>query len=179
MGERIRIAFDTELQRRRLGVLLRIPIAIPPALALAGWTVLVVAALPLAWMLTAARVELPDPLHRFEARYLLDVTRFAAWLALVSAHERVSLEAPRLLQPRATVVFRPLLALPAIVLGSVLAVALAWAAVAAWFVALARGRTTEGLRELGAFCIRYQAETLAYLMLLTPCYPAVAPQTPQ
>jgi hypothetical protein len=73
------------------------------------------------------------------------------------------------------VVFRPLLALPAVVLGSVLAVALAWAAVGAWFVALALGRTTEGLRELGAFCIRYHAEVAAYVLLLTPRGPRLEP----
>ena len=169
------MTFDTELRRGRLVVLLRVPIAILPALVLAGWTVLVVVALPLAWTLTAVRAELPDPLHRFERRYLHDVTRFAAWLAFVSAHERVSLEAPRLLQRRATVVFRPLLALPAVVLGSVLAVALAWSAVGAWFVALVLGRTTEGLRELGAFCIRYDAEVAAYVLLLTPRAPRLEP----
>jgi len=54
------------------------------------------------------------------------------------------------------------------VLGSVLNVVLGLVGIATWFVALVRGRTTEGLRELGAFCVRYQVEVLAYLLLLSP-----------
>jgi Domain of unknown function (DUF4389) len=48
-------------------------------------------------------------------------------------------------------------------------------AVAAWFVALALGRTTAGLQELGTFCLRYQLETQAYLLLVTAAYPRLPP----
>ena len=36
---------------------------------------------------------------------------------------------------------------------------------------LALGRTTAGLQELGTFCLRYELETEAYLLLLTARYP--------
>ena len=52
---------------------------------------------------------------------------------------------------------------------------LAIASVAARFVALALGRTTAGLQVLGTFCLRYQLETQAYLMLLASGYPRLAP----
>jgi hypothetical protein len=48
--------------------------------------------------------------------------------------------------------------------------------VGTWFVALFLGRTTAGLRELGAFCLRYVAETAAYALLLSPLYPRLAPR---
>jgi hypothetical protein len=48
-------------------------------------------------------------------------------------------------------------------------------AVASWFVALALGRTTAGLQELGTFCVRYQLEVGSYLLLLTASYPRLAP----
>jgi hypothetical protein len=67
------------------------------------------------------------------------------------------------------------LALPALVLASAFNVVLSVAAVAAWFVALALGRTTAGLLELGTFCLRYQLETQAYVMLLTSAYPRLVP----
>jgi hypothetical protein len=67
------------------------------------------------------------------------------------------------------------LALPAIVLWSVFGVVLALVAIASWFVALALGRTTSGLQELGTFCLRYQLETLAYVLLLSASYPRLAP----
>jgi hypothetical protein len=72
-------------------------------------------------------------------------------------------------------VFRLPLALPALVLASAFSVVLSLAAVAAWFVALALGRTTAGLVELGTFCVRYQLETQAYVTLLTSTYPRLAP----
>jgi hypothetical protein len=71
--------------------------------------------------------------------------------------------------------FRLLLALPALVLASVFNIVLSLASVAAWFVSLARGRTTAGLQELGTFCVRYQLETQAYVTLLTSTYPRLAP----
>ena len=170
------MTFDTDLQRGRPRVLFAIPLAIVPAVALAVWSVLAAFVLVATWPAAIVRAEIPQRIHRLQSSYLLGVTRFVAWFALVGD---ISLEAAHLRHRRVTVLLRPLLAAPAVVLASVLVVALAWTAFGSWFVALARGRTTEGVRELGAYCIRYQAETLAYLLLLTPFYPAVAPQTPQ
>ena len=65
--------------------------------------------------------------------------------------------------------------IPALILASVMRVVLTVAAVGAWFTALALGRTTVGLQELGTFCLRYELETEAYLLFLTARYPRVAP----
>jgi hypothetical protein len=43
-----------------------------------------------------------------------------------------------------------------------------------WLIALAVGRQPKGLRDLGAYCIRYQAQTIGYLLLLTDRYPSIA-----
>jgi hypothetical protein len=61
------------------------------------------------------------------------------------------------------------------VLASAFNVVLSITTVAAWFVAVALGRTTAGLQELGTFCLRYQLETQAYVTLLTSTYPRLAP----
>jgi hypothetical protein len=82
-------------------------------------------------------------------------------------------ERPR--QPRLITLVRIILAVPALILASVLRVVLTVAAVGAWFTALALGRTTPGLQELGTFCLRYELETEAYLLLLTTRYPRLAP----
>ena len=42
------------------------------------------------------------------------------------------------------------------------------------FYALATGRYPRGFRDLSAYCIRYQAQTYAYLLLLTDRYPTLA-----
>jgi hypothetical protein len=40
--------------------------------------------------------------------------------------------------------------------------------------ALATARYPRGFRDLSAYCIRYQAQTYAYLLLLTDRYPTLA-----
>jgi hypothetical protein len=184
VAERVRVTFDTDVRRRRLAVLLRIVLAIPPALVLSLWGLLAAPTVVLAWFATLARGRTPRALHRFLRGYLRYYAQFSAWWNLVSgrypgprrrdAHP-VQLEAPREPQPRPAALLRVVLALPGLVLAGVLGVVLGLAGIAAWFVALLRGRTTEGLRELGAFCVRYQVEVLAYVLLLTPRAPRLEP----
>jgi hypothetical protein len=184
VAERVRVTFDTDLRRRRLAVLFRIVPAIPPALVFVVWGLLAAPALVVSWVATLMRGRAPDALHRFLRGYLRYSLQFNAWWNLVSgsyprprrrdAHP-VQLVAPRESQPRLGTLLRVLLALPGLVLGSVLGVVLGLTAVAAWFVALVRGRTTEGLRELGSFCLRYQTEVVAYLFVLTPRPPKLTP----
>ena len=44
-----------------------------------------------------------------------------------------------------------------------------------WFASLVTGRMPEGLRNLGGYCIRYSAQTSAYLYLVTERYPYSGP----
>jgi hypothetical protein len=186
VAERVRVTFDTDLRRRRLGVLFRILLAIPPVLVLGLWGLLATPVLVVSWLMTLVRGRTPRALHRFLRGYVRYWAQFGSWWNLVSgryprprrrdAHP-VQLEAPRERQPRLVTLFRVLLALPSVVLASVLNVVLGVAGIAAWFVALARGRTTEGLRELGAFCVRYQVEVLAYVFLLSPRAAKLEPPT--
>jgi hypothetical protein len=177
VAERVRVTFDTDLRRRRLAVLFRLLLAIPPAFVLSVWGLVAIPALVFSWIATLVRGRSPSVLHRFLRGYLRYWAQFGAWLNLVSgryprARKRdqhpVQLEAPRVPQSRPVTLLRIVLALPLLVLASVLNVVLGLVGIAAWFVALVRGRTTEGLRELGAFCVRYQVEVLAYVLLLTP-----------
>ena len=56
----------------------------------------------------------------------------------------------------------------------VLGVVLEVVAIIGWFAALALGRMPRGMRDLMAYCLRYQAQTYAYLLLLTNRYPSLA-----
>jgi hypothetical protein len=49
------------------------------------------------------------------------------------------------------------------------------AALYSWFYALVRGRVPRGLRNLGAYEIRYYAQTLGYALLFTDRYPYSGP----
>ena len=41
-----------------------------------------------------------------------------------------------------------------------------------WFYALFTGRLSKGMRDLLVYCLRYQVQTHAYLLLLTERYPS-------
>lgn len=166
-------------------MLLRAPLVIPHLLVLSVWVLLAVPAVAIAWLALLIEGRLPSFLHRFLGAFLRYEGQVTAWFDLLSIRYpdplhtlqhpfRIELaERPR--QPRLVTLFRLPLALPALVLTSAFSVVLSIASVAAWFVALALGRTTAGLRELGTFCLRYQIETRAYVMLLTSAYPRLAP----
>jgi hypothetical protein len=48
-------------------------------------------------------------------------------------------------------------------------------AVLGWFASLARGRMPKGLRDAGAYSVGYNAQVLAYVLLLTDRYPNADP----
>jgi hypothetical protein len=182
---RVRVEAGEPLLRRRLPVLLRSVLVIPHYIVLSIWSLVVVPAVAVAWLALLIEGRLPSFLHRFLGAFLRYQGQVAAWFDLLSTRYpdplhtgehpfRIELpDRPR--QPRLVTVFRLPLALPALVLTSAFSVVLSLAAVAAWFAALAVGRTTAGLLELGTFCLRYQLETQAYVTLLTSTYPRLAP----
>jgi len=109
----------------------------------------------LATIATADSARYPDPLHTVDHPFRIEIP-----------------ERPR--QKRLVTLFRLLLAVPVIVLGSVLNVVLSTVAIPAWFAGVIFGRNTAGLQELGTFCLRYQLEVQAYVMLVIPAYPRLA-----
>jgi hypothetical protein len=159
-------------------------LVIPHYIVLSIWTLVVVPAVAVAWLALLIEGRLPSFLHRFLGAFLRYQGQVAAWFDLLSTRYpdplhtgehpfRIEL-ADRPRQPRVVTVFRLPLALPALVLASAFSVVFL-AGLIAPFVALALGRTTAGLVELGTFCLRYQLETQAYVTLLTSTYPRLAP----
>jgi hypothetical protein len=182
---RVRVEAGEPLRRRRLTVLLRAVLVIPHYIVLSIWGLLVVPAVAVAWLALLIDGRLPSFLHRFLGAFLRYQGQVTAWFDLLSTRYpdplhteehpfRIELpDRPR--QPRLATLFRLPLALPSLVLTSAFNVVLSLASVAAWFAALALGRTTAGLQELGTFCLRYHLETQAYVTLLTSTYPRLAP----
>jgi hypothetical protein len=182
---RVRVRDREPLRRRRLAVLLRAVLFVPHYVVIAVWSLLAVPAAVVAWLALLVEGRLPTWLHRFLAAYLRYVGQATAWFHLLSGRYPDPLhtlehpfaidvpERPR--QPRLITFARIVLALPALILASVFRVVLSVAAIGAWFTGLALGRTTAGLQELGTFCLRYELETEAYMLLLTSRYPRIAP----
>ena len=189
MGEeRIRVTSDEPLRRRRLAVLLRVLLFVPQYVVLSLWSLFAAVILVIGWIAALIIGRLPARLHRWLAVYLRYSGQVTAWFEVLSGRYPLphqgdrhpfAIEIPRPRpQRRLVTLFRLPLALPALVLASVFSVILTTSAIGAWFVALILGRTTAGLQELGTFCLRYQLETSAYLMLLTSGYPRLEPAPP-
>jgi uncharacterized protein DUF4389 len=182
----VRIVVDDELERSRLTVLFRLFLAIPHFVWLFLWTIAAVLAAIVAWFAALVSAQVPEALQRFLAAYVRYWTHVGAYVTLVGRRfpaftgepgsYGIDLElAPRELQNRWTILFRLFLALPALIVSSALDGVLALVAVFGWFYSLVRGRTSEGLRNAGAMCIRYSSQTHAYLFLVTPRYPHATP----
>jgi hypothetical protein len=183
--DRLRVRDTEPLTRRRLAVLLRVALYLPHAIVLGVWSFVFAPTLLIMWLALLIEGRLPSWLHRFGAAYVRYTGQVTAWFFLLSGHYPDPLhtethpfavelpERPR--QPRLVTFLRPVLAIPPLLLAIALRVVLTLASIPAWFVGLARGRTTAGLQELGTFCLRYELETLAYALLVTPRYPRLVP----
>lgn len=182
----VAIAIEDDLQRSRLTVLFRLLLAIPHLVWVALWSIAAVLAAVVAWVAVLATGRVPSTLHRFLAAYVRYSAHVGAFLYLVgrrfpgfvgrAGSYEVDVEiAGRKRQSRWRTGFRLLLAIPALVLAGALGGVLVVVAVLGWFVALVTGRMPEGLRNLGAACLRYSAQATAFLLLVTDRYPYAAP----
>jgi hypothetical protein len=180
------IVVSDELERSRLTVLFRLLLAIPHLVWLTLWAVPASFAVVAAWFVALVTGRVPVALHGFLAAYVRYWTHVSAYLYVVgrrfpgftgregSHGIDVSIPPPQS-QSRWKTLFRFFLALPAILVASALGNALLVVAILGWWVSLVRGRMPEGLRNLGASCLRYTAQTYAYLGLLTDRYPYASP----
>jgi hypothetical protein len=182
----IRLVLDDELRRSRLTVLFRLLLAVPHIVWFLLWLVAASVAALVAWVAALATGRVPGSLHRFLAAFLRYGQHVGAFLYLVGekfpgfvgreGSYGVDVEiAPPERQSRWTILFRLFLAVPAALLAAALGGVLFVVAVLGWFYAIVRGRMPDGLRDLGASCLRYSTQTYAYAYLLTDRYPYAAP----
>ncbi len=178
--------FDDDLRRSRLTVFFRLLLAFPHLVWLWLWTVLAWLCAILNWFATMLSGVSPRWVQRFLAAYLRYQLHLSAFLYLignpfpgfVGAEWSYPVElrlAARQPQNRWSVLFRVILALPALLLASIFGWLLLIVAVFGWFAALIRGEMPLGLRNAGAFALRYISQTYAYLMLVTSAYPYSGP----
>jgi hypothetical protein len=182
----VAVAVEDDLRRSRLTVFFRLLLAIPHFVWLALWSVAALLAAIANWVVALVRGLPAAPLHRFLAAYVRYSIHVSAFLFLVAnpfpgftGREGgypvdVRLPPPAR-QSRWVTGFRLLLAIPAMIVQSAIGGA-AWAAAfLGWFAALATGRMPRGLRNLGAYSLRYSAQSSAYVFVLTDRYPYSGP----
>lgn len=183
----IAIHLDGDLRRPRLIVAFRPLLIVPHLCWLALWAVPAAGAVVTAWVVALLTGRVPGPLHRFLASFLREAAHVSAFLHLVGrpypgflgreGSYPVDLTiAPPAGQRRLGILARVVLALPSLLLASAFAIVALVAAALGWFAALATGRMPEGLRDLGAAALRYEAQAAGYLLLLTARYPDASPR---
>jgi len=179
----LRLVVTDDLTRNRLTVFFRGLLVIPHLVWLMLWGIAAYLAAIVNWFATLITGRSPDALHDFLAGYLRYATQVGAYLNLLADPfpsftgasgypVDVAIDPPAS-QNRLVTFFRGLLAIPALLVASVLANVLSLIAFLAWFVCLFAGRMPEGMRNLGTYCLRYSVETYAYaFFILTDRYPS-------
>lgn len=175
-----------DLRRSRLTVFFRFLLFLPHLVWLVLWTVATLLVAIVSWVATIILGRNPRPLHRFLAAYVRYVVQVYAYVFLVANPfpgfvgapgtypVEVEIAGPER-QSRWKAAIRGILAIPAFVISGTLNGALFIVAFFGWFVALALGRFPQGFRNLGAWALRYTAETDAYFYFLTDTYPYSGP----
>jgi hypothetical protein len=135
----------------------------------------------IAWFAIVFTAHAPDGLWRLSAFYLRWRVRSSAYTALLrdeyppfgEAIYPVETDIPVPLEPRdrLTVAFRPILALPHLLLIWLLGIAWGVATLVAWFSILFTGRYPQRLYEFSTGALRWTTRVEAYLLLLTDEYP--------
>lgn len=182
----VRMVVTDDLERPRLTVLFRLFLAIPHIVWFLLWSVAVFFAAVVAWLAALITGRVPDALHGFLGSYVRYGTHLGAFIYLIGRRfpgftgrpgsYGIDLEVdPAARQSRWKTLFRFFLAIPAFVLAGTLGGVAFLIAFLAWWYALATARMPEGMRNLGASCLRYSAQTYAYSLLVTSRYPYGGP----
>ena len=182
----VTLSMDDDPHRSRLTVFFRILLAFPHFVWLTLWAIAALFAGIANWVYALFAGRPAAPLHRFLTRFVRYSTHVGAFVLLAGGpfpgfagapgSYPIDIEvAPPERQNRWKTLFRGLLAFPALFVASGLSGAAYVGAVGAWFASLFTARMPLGLRGLMAWSLRYQAQTYAYLYVLTDRYPYAAP----
>jgi len=181
----VRLELDDDGRRSRLTVFFRLLLAIPHFVWLLLWSIAAFFAAVANWFVVLFRGRSAEALHRFLAAYVRYDAHVTAFVTVVANPfpgfagtagypVDITIDPPER-QNRWVTLFRLFLSIPAAVITGALSAVLFVVAVLAWFAALATGRMPTGLRNLGAYAVRYMAQTNAYWFVLTDAYPHASP----
>ena len=182
----IHLRVDDDLRRSRLTVFFRLLLSIPHFFWLWLWGIAIFFAVIANWFATLIAGRSPDALHRFISSYVryaahvfaflwLTANPFPGFLGEQGSYPVDAQIGPSERQNRWKTGFRIVLAVPAFLVASGAGSLLAVGGFFGWFVALFTGRMPEGLRDAGAYSLRYSAQTYGYALILTDRYPHASP----
>ena len=204
---RIRVTHADDGARSRAAVFFRIIIVIPHFIWLGLWSIGAIVVAPIHWVIALIRGGPAEWAHSFYSAYVRYALHVYAYTYLAAGRYPGFLGEPGYVieaefpppgtQRRWTIALRVFIALPALVLASVLAGGIEGGysdgagdadsfaisssglgvtiAVLAWFASLALARTPTGLRDAQVYCQGYAAQAFGYLLLLNDRYPTSDP----
>jgi uncharacterized protein DUF4389 len=185
----IYLAVTDDRKRSRLTVFFRLVLAVPPFLWIMIWTWAIPFVLVAQWCFTLVAGRPAHGLFRFITRYLRYATHLNGYVFLLAnpfpgfrgrpGYPVDLVIDPPARQRRWTTALRLVLVIPPYVFMSVLVQVLQVVAFLGWFACLAVGRMPKGMQDLGAYCLRYQQQTVGYLFLLTDRYPTIESELPR
>jgi hypothetical protein len=181
----IEMTVSPDLRRTRLTVFFRLILLIPQAIWLELWGIVTGLCVFFAWFVALFTGRVPDGMHEFIASYLRCLTRFSAYALLLAdpwppfggsegGYPVDLIVAPPAKQNRLITFFRTILVIPALLLGYVFRLVNNVIAFLSWFVCLFTGQMNEGMQNLSIWLLRYEVQTIGYMLLLTDRYPSLS-----
>jgi hypothetical protein len=181
----VRLVDHDDLRRSRLTVLVRLLLALPHLIWITLYTQVALFVALANWIVTLIKGRSPQRMHRWLVRYLRYTVYVYSYLYVLAnpyppfnGEERsypVDLHVEGLDgQRRLITAFRLILVIPAFVLSWVLGQVLQVLAVLNWLIAIFIGRVPRGIEQLGLYCLRYQTQVYAYVLVITDRYPSTA-----
>jgi len=171
-------------RRNRLTAFFRLILAIPAAIVLYVYGIIVAIAVLIAWFAIVITGHYPKGLYDFVAGFLRFQTLVTAYAVLLcdpyppfggapnpSYPVRMQFAGPLEHYSRLKTLLRIILAIPIMVLRYVINLLLEIGAFGAWFVILFTGKLPRGLFEVMVLANSFTARSDAYLYLLTETYP--------
>jgi Domain of unknown function (DUF4389) len=181
----VRLVDHDDLRRSRLTVLVRWALVLPHLIWLALYSMVAFFVALANWVMTLIKGRSPQRLHRWLVRYLRYTVYVYSYLYVLAnpyppfhgdhRSYRIDLlvEGPDD-QRRWVTALRLALVIPAFVLNWVLGQVLQVIGLLAWVISIFIGRVPRGMEQLGLYCLRYQTQVFAYLLVLTDRYPTTA-----
>ncbi len=181
----VRLIDHDDLKRSRLTVLVRGFLVVPHLIWLTLYASVALFVALANWIVTLIKGRSPQWMHRWLVRYLRYTVYVYSYLYVLAdpyppfhGDQRsytidLQVEGPDD-QRRLVTAFRLVLVIPAFVLGWVLSQVLQVIALLAWVIAIFVGRIPRGMEQLGLYCLRYQTQVYAYLLVVTDRYPSTA-----
>jgi uncharacterized membrane protein len=179
----VRLVDHDDLKRSRLTVLVRALLVIPHLIWLVLYSQVAFLVAIANWVVTLIKGRSPERLHRWLVRYMRYTVYVYSYVYLLanpyppfhgaeaSYPIDLTIQGPDR-QRRLVTAFRLVLAIPAWVLNWVLSQVLLVIALLNWFIAIVLGRVPRGMEQIGLYCLRYQTQTQAYLLVVTDRYPS-------